>query len=62
VKPQFIVFVGCPEKEGLVWENDTCRGLYKIGFLQEPQKRNDTSRNNKGFTVNAFLVDTDCIM
>jgi hypothetical protein len=34
VKPQFIVFIG---------EKDRCRDLYKIGFVQGPQKMNDAS-------------------
>lgn len=42
VKPRLIVFFGGSGKELWIRENDTC-GLYKVGFMQVPQKMNDVS-------------------
>jgi hypothetical protein len=42
VKPP-IVFIRGPEKEQWIQENNSCGGLYKIGFVQGPQKLNDGS-------------------
>jgi hypothetical protein len=58
VKPRFTVFVAGPEKERWIRENDKCGALYKIGFVQGPQKFTDGSwktinpgMNDLGFTV-----------
>lgn len=53
MKPQFIVFVRGPEKGPWVQENSRCKGLYKIGFVQGPQKLNAGSRK----TVSLGMID-----
>jgi hypothetical protein len=46
VKPQFIVFIGGPEKEQWLQENNRCWGLYKAGLVQRPQKYNNGFGND----------------
>jgi hypothetical protein len=41
VKPGIIYFVGGPEKERWILENEICGVLYKIRFVQGPQKLKD---------------------
>jgi hypothetical protein len=48
VKPHFIVFVGSPEKERRILENDRCRSLHKI-------RLNDGSRK----TIHPGMIDRD---
>jgi hypothetical protein len=59
VKPS-LNFVGGPEKELWIWENNKCAGLYKTGFVQGPQKLNNGSgklihprTTDRHFTVHA---------
>jgi hypothetical protein len=53
VKLRFVVFVGGPKEEGWIQENDRCGCLYKIGFVQRPQKLNDGS----GKTIYRRMID-----
>jgi hypothetical protein len=53
VKPQLIIFIRSPENEQGIWKNDRCWGLYKIGFVQGPQKLN----NGSGRTIHHGMVD-----
>jgi hypothetical protein len=47
VKPRIIYFVGDPEKDKRIRENDRRLGLYEIRFVEGPQKLN----NGPGKTI-----------